>query len=82
LPKAAQIQNRVHNRGFVFDHKRVVVSSMNWSGEGVLENRDAGVLIENAKAAQYFESIFLDDWNRHATQRVASAAQTKDKKSA
>jgi len=48
-----KIQNKVHNKGFVFDHKKVVVSSMNWSGEGVLDNRDAGVIIDNATAAEY-----------------------------
>jgi len=67
-----KIQNNVHNKGFVFDHKKVVVSSMNWSGEGVLSNRDAGVLIENATAAMYYEKIFLDDWNTHAEQKMVS----------
>jgi phosphatidylserine/phosphatidylglycerophosphate/cardiolipin synthase-like enzyme len=63
-----KIQNRVHNKGFVFDHTKVVVSSMNWSGEGVLENRDAGVIIDNATAAAYYEKVFLDDWANHAKQ--------------
>lgn len=67
--KNVKIQNRVHNKGFVFDHKKVVVSSMNWSGEGVLANRDAGVLIDNATAARYYEKIFLDDWDNHARQQ-------------
>jgi hypothetical protein len=71
-----RIQNNVHNKGFVFDHKKVVVSSMNWSGEGVLENRDAGVLIENATAAQYFEAIFLDDWSNHAKQKMPAPSST------
>jgi PLD-like domain len=65
-----KIQNNVHNKGFVFDHEIVVVSSMNWSGEGVLSNRDAGVVIENATAAQYYEKIFLDDWANHARQKI------------
>jgi phosphatidylserine/phosphatidylglycerophosphate/cardiolipin synthase-like enzyme len=67
--KNVRIQNKVHNKGFVFDHKKVVVSSMNWSGEGVLANRDAGVVIDNATAAQYYERVFLDDWNNHAKQQ-------------
>ena len=66
-----KIQNNVHNKGFVFDHKVVVVSSMNWSGEGVLSNRDAGVIIDNATAAQYYENIFLDDWAHHSAQKSA-----------
>ena len=65
-----KIQNKIHNKGFVFDHKKVVVSSMNWSGEGVLDNRDAGVIIDNATAAEYYEKIFLDDWNNHAEQKI------------
>ena len=72
-----KIQNNVHNKGFVFDHKKVVVSSMNWSGEGVLENRDAGVLIENATAAKYYEDIFLDDWTNHANQKMSPATGAK-----
>jgi phosphatidylserine/phosphatidylglycerophosphate/cardiolipin synthase-like enzyme len=63
-----RIQNNVHNKGFVFDHKKVVVSSMNWSGEGVLSNRDAGVIIDNATAAAYYEKIFLADWQNQAKQ--------------
>jgi phosphatidylserine/phosphatidylglycerophosphate/cardiolipin synthase-like enzyme len=42
----------------------VVVSSQNFSPAGVQDNRDAGVIIENADVAQYFESIFLADWNK------------------
>jgi hypothetical protein len=67
-----RIQNNVHNKGFVFDHQTVVVSSMNWSGEGVLSNRDAAVVIENATAAKYYETIFLDDWNHHAAKKMVN----------
>src|ERR1700738_2933969 len=72
-----KIQNKVHNKGFVFDHKKVVVSSMNWSGEGVLDNRDAGVIIDNATAAKYYEEIFLADWNNHAEQKVIKPEAAK-----
>jgi phosphatidylserine/phosphatidylglycerophosphate/cardiolipin synthase-like enzyme len=72
-----KIQNKVHNKGFVFDHKKVVVSSMNWSGQGVLDNRDAGVIIDNATAAKYYEEIFLDDWNNHAEQKVIKPGAAK-----
>ena len=57
--KNVRIQNKVHNKGFVFDHKKVVVSSMNWSGEGVLANRGCWSGHRNATAAQYYERIFL-----------------------
>jgi PLD-like domain len=54
----------VHNKGFVIDSSIVVVSSQNFSPSGVQTNRDAGVIIESPVIAQYFEPIFLSDWNR------------------
>jgi phosphatidylserine/phosphatidylglycerophosphate/cardiolipin synthase-like enzyme len=57
------LQHNVHNKGFVIDSKIVVVSSMNFSPAGVHDNRDAGVIIESPAIAQYFEKIFLSDWN-------------------
>lgn len=72
-----RIQNGVHNKGFVVDHQRVVVSSQNWSGQGVLQNRDAGLIIDNATVAGYFEQIFLHDWDNVAVGhrgRIAAAA--------
>ena len=56
------LQYDVHNKGFVIDSKTVVVSSQNFSPAGVHDNRDAGVIIENADIAQYFEAVFLSDW--------------------
>jgi hypothetical protein len=64
-----RIQNGVHNKGFVVDHQKVVISSQNWSGEGVLANRDAGLIIDNATVARYFEGIFLHDWDNVAVGR-------------
>lgn len=61
-----RIQQGVHNKGFVVDHRRVVVSSQNWSGAGVLQNRDAGLIVDNATIARYFEGIFLHDWDNVA----------------
>jgi hypothetical protein len=67
-----KIQNGVHNKGFVIDSKIVALGSQNWSGDGVLRNRDASVVIENETAAKYYESIFLHDWNRIATQSMSN----------
>jgi hypothetical protein len=69
-----RIQNGVHNKGFVVDHQRAVVSSQNWSGDGVLRNRDAGVIIDNATVARYFEQIFLHDWDNVAVARPVHLA--------
>ena len=65
-----KIQNGVHNKGFVVDGKKVALGSQNWSGDGVLRNRDASVIIESQTAAEYYETIFLHDWNRIARQSM------------
>jgi PLD-like domain len=65
-----RIQPHVHNKGIVIDSQTVIVSSQNWSPMGTGENRDAGLIIYNAEAAQYFEQIFLHDWVIMAAAKV------------
>lgn len=74
LDQVLRIQERVHNKGMVVDSKVVMVSSQNWSGDGTLRNRDAGLIIESADIALYFEAIFLDDWVNRATQKVVDVS--------
>ena len=66
-----RIQSNVHNKGIVADGKKVLVSSQNWSTDGTLYNRDAGVILESAPVAAYFEQIFLHDWENLAAKRAA-----------
>jgi hypothetical protein len=70
LDKVLRIQDRVHNKGIVVDSKIVMVSSQNWSADGTLRNRDAGIIIEHPDIAVYFEAIFLDDWVNRADQKI------------
>jgi len=68
----------------VIDSSIVVVSSQNFSPSGVQTNRDAGVIIESPLIAQYFEPIFLSDWNRlkpFAPKGVKSIATKASKRS-
>jgi PLD-like domain len=65
-----RIQANVHNKGIVVDSEVVAVGSQNWSGDGVLRNRDATVIIYNEDAAQYWEEIFVHDWTKMATQHA------------
>ncbi|GAC1338426.1 MAG: hypothetical protein NVSMB18_04810 [Acetobacteraceae bacterium] len=66
-----RIQPQVHNKGMLVDQRHVVVSSQNWSADGTLRNRDAGVIIYDApEAAAYFEQIFLHDWAHLASQKL------------
>ncbi|MGE0460694.1 MAG: phospholipase D-like domain-containing protein [Vicinamibacterales bacterium] len=70
LSGVLRIQDRVHNKGIVVDSGTILVSSQNWSGDGTLRNRDAGVIICHAGIARYFEQIFLQDWEKRADARV------------
>jgi len=68
-----KIQKGVHNKGFVVDSKVVALGSQNWSGDGVLRNRDASLIIYHDGAAQYFEKIFLHDWTTLAKHELTFA---------
>jgi len=74
-----RIQNGVHNKGFVVDSKVVALGSQNWSGDGVLRNRDASLIIWHADAAQYFEQIFSYDWDTFAKQKLSAEVSTGPK---
>ena len=65
-----RIQQGVHNKGIVCDGSAVLISSQNWSADGVLRNRDAGVIIEDPDIAQYFQQIFMHDWTHLAHQQA------------
>jgi phosphatidylserine/phosphatidylglycerophosphate/cardiolipin synthase-like enzyme len=74
--EAIRVQTGVHNKGIVVDGERVLVSSANWSGDGVLRNRDAGLLIEDPAVAEYYERVFLFDWEQRARQFIDQQAAT------
>jgi hypothetical protein len=65
-------QGRIHNKGIVADGARVLVSSQNWSGDGFLRNRDAGVIVDDAEVADYYEKVFLSDWDNRTKPAIAS----------
>ena len=44
-----------------------MVSSANWSGDGVLRNRDAGLIIQDKEIAGYYQDVFLADWENRAS---------------
>jgi hypothetical protein len=67
-----KIQKNVHNKGIVVDGATVLVSSQNWSADGTLWNRDAGVIVYHQDAAQYFQQVFLHDWEHLAAAKAAS----------
>jgi phosphatidylserine/phosphatidylglycerophosphate/cardiolipin synthase-like enzyme len=66
-------QTNIHNKGIVVDSETVLVSSANWSSDGILRNRDAGLIIRNAEVAGYYQQVFLGDWDKRATAIKESA---------
>ena len=62
---------KIHNKGVIVDNRSVLVSSINWNSNSPNFNREAGVIIENTEAAQYFKEVFEDDWQpvRHTPAR-------------
>lgn len=63
---SVRIQTGVHNKGIIVDSKVAMLGSQNWSGDGVLRNRDASLIVFDADAAGYYEQIFLHDWTNMA----------------
>jgi phosphatidylserine/phosphatidylglycerophosphate/cardiolipin synthase-like enzyme len=57
---------KIHNKGVIVDRKKVLVSSINWNYNSPTFNREAGVIIEQPEAAQYFGAVFDDDWDQSA----------------
>lgn len=41
-------------------------SAANWSGDGGVRSRDAGLIIHDEEIADYYQRIFLDDWDHRA----------------
>ncbi len=63
-------QSPIHNKGIIVDGRSVLVSSANWSTDGALRNRDAGLIIHDPEVAGYFEKVFNFDWNHRANDIV------------
>lgn len=53
-----------HTKGIVVDGRQVLVGSHNWSQSGVTTNRDASLIIDDARAANYYARVFETDWAR------------------
>ena len=69
-PNVFRVQSSIHNKGIVADGERVLVSSANWSSDGVLRNRDAGLIIHDGEIADYYQRVFLDDWDNRARAKL------------
>lgn len=68
--KVFRTQSNVHNKGIIADGSVVLVSSANWSSDGVLRNRDAGLIIFDEEIASYYSEVFEYDWDNRATSYI------------
>jgi len=55
---------KIHNKGVIVDRKNVLISSINWNYNSPTFNREAGVIIDQPDAAQYYRDVFEDDWGQ------------------
>jgi hypothetical protein len=65
-----KVQKNCHTKGVVVDRRKVLLGSQNWSEQGVSLNRDASLLFNDAKLAEYFAKIFEHDWANLATDSI------------
>ena len=68
------MQAGCHTKGIVIDSNTVLLGSHNFTNQGVLVNRDASLLIRNADIAQYYERVFLHDWERLSRETIREEA--------
>jgi phosphatidylserine/phosphatidylglycerophosphate/cardiolipin synthase-like enzyme len=68
--KGVDIKNRLrlidnhHTKGMIVDGERVLLGSHNWSTPGVTLNRDASLVFDDKRVAEYYAEAFEIDWER------------------
>ena len=53
----------IHNKGILVDDDKVLISSINWNQNSVMNNREAAVVLESKDIHDYYEAIFQKDWS-------------------
>ncbi|MFW9853107.1 MAG: phospholipase D-like domain-containing protein [Candidatus Thorarchaeota archaeon] len=56
-----------HNKYVSVDNEVVQVSSINWSNNSVVNNREAGAIVKNSNVAAFFKTVFDFDWANSET---------------
>ncbi len=68
---------KVHNKGMIVDEKEVLISSINWNSNSVLQNRETGMVIRSKKVGSYFSKIFQNDWRSDVVSPIADAGRNR-----
>jgi len=63
-------QTNCHTKGIIIDGEIVLVGSQNWTRAGTTLNRDASLIFFDREIAEYYQKLFLFDWNRIANVRI------------
>ena len=50
------------------------MSSQNWSGDGFLRNRDAGIIFYDKDIARYYQGVFEYDWGNRTRPGLESTS--------
>lgn len=64
-----KVMTNTHTKGIIADNEVVMIGSHNWSNSGVQFNRDASLVIYDGGVAQYYEDVFLHDWERRTIRK-------------
>ena len=57
-------QSNCHTKGIIVDGEAVLMGSHNWTTAGTGFNRDASLIFYDRDIAQFYEKLFLYDWDR------------------
>lgn len=52
----------IHNKGLLVDHRYSLISSINWSENSPVHNRELALLVDSPGVAAYFAGVFSADW--------------------
>ena len=55
---------KLHNKGMIVDSESVLIGSMNWGSNSLLQNREYGLLVNSSELAQYYIESWTSDWDR------------------
>jgi len=55
---------KLHNKGMIVDSNSVLIGSMNWGSNSLLQNREYGIMLNHPDLAQYYTESWIEDWER------------------
>lgn len=66
---------KLHNKGVIIDGEKVLLSSINWNDNSVLQNRELGLIIGSEEVGTYFSNVFKRDWKDDPISPIADAGR-------